>query len=350
MDTVNKTKETKQQPAISKPNAVAKQPASVSKPVPIATKPGAGNKTAPTSKQPAKTSKPTASTKASSQVINSKVSNTTTKSVESTISNTKAKPINSKVSNTTAKLVKSKPASKTSPKSGNSKAASKSIIAKAAKEAVAPSFKLVAANVAQQEMNLLCQQYPEAECELDYGSAFQLLTAVIMSAQTTDVTVNKVTPTLFERFPDAKSLAEADLDEVKEIIKPTGFFNAKANNIQKCAQALVANFGGVVPQTIEELTTLPGVGRKTANVVLGVIFGVPGWTVDTHVQRLSARMGFTKNTEPEKIEVDLQKLFPNQDWSQLSITLIWHGRRMCFARKPDCARCPVNNLCPSSMV
>lgn len=198
-------------------------------------------------------------------------------------------------------------------------------------------------------MDLLCHEYPEADCELDYGSAFQLLTAVIMSAQTTDVTVNKVTPKLFEKFPDAKALAEADIEEVKEIIKPTGFFNAKANNIQKCAQALVANFGGVVPQTIEELTTLPGVGRKTANVVLGVIFGVPGWTVDTHVQRLSARLGFSKNTEPEKIEMDLQKLFPNQDWSKLSITLIWHGRRMCFARKPDCPRCPANELCPSSL-
>ncbi len=105
-----------------------------------------------------------------------------------------------------------------------------------------------------------------------------------------------------------------------------------------------------MPKTLEELTTLPGVGRKTANVVLGVVFGVPGWTVDTHVQRLSARLGFTKNTEPEKIEVDLQKLFPEQDWSQLSITLIWHGRRMCYARKPNCPRCPVNDLCPSSMV
>jgi endonuclease III len=338
MDTVNKTKETKQQPAVSKPSAAAKKPAAVSKAAPVATKTGAVNKTVPTSKKPAKTSKPATVAKTPSKAIKSKVLNTT------------VKPIQSKVSNTMAGSVKSKPAQKTSSKSGNAKAEIKSIVAKAAKEAVASAFKLVPASVAQQEMNLLCQQYPEAECELDYSSAFQLLTAVIMSAQTTDVTVNKVTPTLFERFPDAKSLAEADLDEVKEIIKPTGFFNAKANNIQKCAQALVANFGGVVPQTIEELTTLPGVGRKTANVVLGVVFGVPGWTVDTHVQRLSARMGLTKNTEPEKIEVDLQKLFPNQDWSQLSITLIWHGRRMCFARKPDCAHCPVNNLCPSSMV
>ncbi len=226
----------------------------------------------------------------------------------------------------------------------------KKIIEKTNAKVAVPAFKKVSAGVAKQEMVLLCQQYPEAECELNYNSAFQLLTAVIMSAQTTDVTVNKVTPTLFERFPDAKCLAEADLDEIKEIIKPTGFFNAKANNIQKCAQALVANFGGIVPQTIEELVTLPGVGRKTANVVLGVAFGVPGWTVDTHVQRLAGRLGFSKNTEPEKIEIDLQNLFPDQDWSQLSITLIWHGRRMCFARKPDCSRCPINKLCPSSMV
>jgi len=242
-----------------------------------------------------------------------------------------------------------KPVSKAAPRQAVTKP-SKPAVAKAAKAAAQPAFNLVPSAVAQKEMNLLCQEYPEAECELDYASAFQLLTAVIMSAQTTDVTVNKVTPTLFERFPDAKALAEADLDEIKEIIKPTGFFNAKANNIQKCAQALVANFGGEVPKTIEELTTLPGVGRKTANVVLGVVFGVPGWTVDTHVQRLSARLGFTKNTEPEKIEVDLQKLFPKQDWSKLSITLIWHGRRMCFARKPDCPRCPVSDLCPSSMI
>jgi endonuclease III len=256
----------------------------------------------------------------------------------------------------TSSAVKPKPAAakssavKTKPNAAKTKSTDQPIIKKAARKAVEHAFDLVEKNIAQQEMNMLCQEYPEADCELDYGSAFQLLTAVIMSAQTTDVTVNKVTPALFEKFPDAKALAEADLDEIKEIIKPTGFFNAKANNIQKCAQALVANFGGVVPKTIEELTTLPGVGRKTANVVLGVIFGVPGWTVDTHVQRLSARLGFTKNTEPEKIEIDLQNLFPNQDWSKLSITLIWHGRRMCFARKPDCHRCPVNQLCPSSLV
>lgn len=209
---------------------------------------------------------------------------------------------------------------------------------------------LVSQAVAQKEMDGLCKLYPDADCELDFESEFQLLTAVILSAQTTDVAVNKVTPKLFSEFPTAKALAEADIEEVKEIIRATGYYNAKAQSIQKCAQALVEKHGGQVPKTMEELITLPGVGRKTANVVLGVAYGVPGWTVDTHVQRLSKRMGLTKNEDPAKIETDLQKLFPNQDWSQLSITIIWHGRRMCFARKPNCTQCPINHLCPSSEV
>jgi endonuclease-3 len=199
-------------------------------------------------------------------------------------------------------------------------------------------------------MQLLCSQYPDAHCELDFASTFQLLTSVILSAQTTDVGVNKVTSILFKRFPDAKALAEADIEEVKQIVRPTGYFNAKANNIQRCAQALIERFGAMVPQTLEELISLPGVGRKTANVVLGVAFGQPGWTVDTHVQRLVRRLGFTGETDPVKIEFALQKVFPNQDWSKHSITLIWHGRRVCYARSPNCAGCRVNAICPSSQV
>ncbi|MGD9684492.1 MAG: endonuclease III [Candidatus Obscuribacterales bacterium] len=194
----------------------------------------------------------------------------------------------------------------------------------------------------------LCELYPDADCELTFDSTFQLLTAVIMSAQTTDVQVNKVTPELFSRFPTARDLAEAPLEEIKKIIRPTGYFNAKAKNIQSCAMALVERFDGEVPTTLEELTSLPGVGRKTANVVLGVAYSVPGWTVDTHVQRLSRRLGLTRQTDPYKIEKDLQKIFPEKDWSRLSITLIWHGRRLCFARKPDCPQCPINHLCPAS--
>jgi endonuclease-3 len=210
-------------------------------------------------------------------------------------------------------------------------------------------FRKVSADVANEEMTLLCQHYPEADCELDFETPFQLITAVIMSAQTTDVNVNKVTKNLFRKYPDAKSLAEAPLDDIKDIIRSTGFFNAKATNIQNCAAMLVEKFGGEVPRTIEELITLPGVGRKTANVVLGVCFGVPGWTVDTHVQRLSKRLGFTNEQDPEKIEYILQKIFPDRDWSNLSITLIWHGRRICYARKPDCEKCPINHLCPSAL-
>jgi endonuclease-3 len=203
---------------------------------------------------------------------------------------------------------------------------------------------------AREMMQKLCDLYPDASCELKFATPFQLLIATILSAQTTDVAVNKCTKTLFDEFPNAKALAEADLDRVKEIIKPTGYYNAKATNIQNCARKLVEKFKGDVPKTQEELTMLPGVGVKTANVVLGEAFGIPGWTVDTHVQRLSKRLGLTTNSDPLKIESDLQKLFPKDDWSKDSITLIWHGRRMCFAKKPACEQCPINRLCPSSLV
>ncbi|HEY9869274.1 MAG TPA: endonuclease III [Candidatus Obscuribacterales bacterium] len=211
-------------------------------------------------------------------------------------------------------------------------------------------LKLVNKQTAQQMMDLLCRRYPDAHCELNYKNDFQLLVAVILSAQTTDVTVNKVTPELFKRFPTPRALAEAPPEAVKEIIRPTGYYNAKAANIQACAQAIVERFSGRVPTTLDELVTLPGVGRKTANVVLGTAHNVPGWSVDTHVQRLAGRLGLSKNTDPAKIEQDLQRLFPKQDWAKLSITLIWHGRRTCFARNPDCPGCPINHLCPSSLV
>jgi endonuclease-3 len=211
-------------------------------------------------------------------------------------------------------------------------------------------FKRVSAAVAKTIMGSLCNLYPDADCELVFDTPFQLLIATILSAQTTDVQVNKVTKPLFKRFPNPKALAAADPDEVKEIIKTTGYYNAKAKNIQACAQALVLNFNSEVPKVQTDLVTLPGVGRKTANVVLGEAFEIPGWTVDTHVQRLARRLGFTDETDPYKIELALEKLFPKSNWSQLSITLIWHGRRMCFARNPDCEKCPVNTLCPSSRV
>lgn len=211
-------------------------------------------------------------------------------------------------------------------------------------------FKKASKADAHEMMRLLCERYPDAECELNYRNDFELLISVILSAQTTDANVNRVTPKLFARCPDAKSLAEAPLDEIKELVRSTGYYNAKAQNIQACARALMETFKGRVPTSIAELTTLPGVGRKTANVVLGVAHGVPGWSVDTHVQRLSKRLGFSEEEDPAKIEKDLQHLFPEHDWSKDSITLIWHGRRCCEARNPNCAACPINHLCPSSLV
>lgn len=220
---------------------------------------------------------------------------------------------------------------------------------KSGKAAKTQKPKLVDKKVAAEIMRLLCLEYPDADCELIYKNDFELLISVILSAQTTDVQVNKVTPKLFARFPTAEALAGANLDEVKELIKATGYYNNKAKSIQSCAHALLEKFKGKVPNNLEDLTQLPGVGRKTANVVLGVIHKIPGWTVDTHVQRLSGRFGFTSQTDPYKIELDLQKLFPESDWTKYSITIIWHGRRLCYARNPDCTACPVNHLCPSSL-
>lgn len=211
-------------------------------------------------------------------------------------------------------------------------------------------FKKVSKSDAAEIMRLLCERYPDADCELTYKNDFELLTAVILSAQTTDANVNRITPGLFKRFPTPEALANGDLDEIKELVRPSGYFNAKATNIQNCAKAIVERFGGKVPGKLEDLVTLPGVGRKTANVLLGVIHNIPGWTVDTHVQRLSKRLGFSELEDPVKIEQELQKLFPSQDWTKYSITLIWHGRRCCEARKPDCPGCPVNHLCPSALV
>ncbi|MBZ0187816.1 MAG: endonuclease III, partial [Candidatus Obscuribacterales bacterium] len=184
---------------------------------------------------------------------------------------------------------------------------------------------------ANQMLDELCRLYPDANCELVYDSTFQFLISVIMSAQTTDTQVNKVTPELFARYPEAGDLAEAPLAEIKAIIRPTGYFNAKATNITNCARALLERFDGQVPRTLEELTSLPGVGRKTANVVLGVAFSVPGWTVDTHVQRLSKRLGLSQNTDPHKIEKDLQKLFPKKRLDQTfnHYDLAWSQALLC---------------------
>jgi len=194
---------------------------------------------------------------------------------------------------------------------------------------------------------VLAETYPEARCELDFETPFQLLVATVLSAQTTDKRVNSVTPALFSAYPDPAALAAADRAEVERFVQPTGFFRVKAQTVVTLAQALVERYDGVVPARLEELVTLPGVGRKTANVVLGDAFGLPGITVDTHFGRLSRRFGWTEETDPVKVEHAVGALFARKDWTPLSHHLIWHGRRVCHARTPACGACPVARLCPA---
>jgi endonuclease-3 len=198
-------------------------------------------------------------------------------------------------------------------------------------------------------LNLLEQTYPDAHCELEFSCPLELLMATILSAQCTDVRVNQVTRVLFKRCRTARDYAEIPQEELEQIVKPTGFYRAKARHLKGCARELVSHHGGEVPASLESLTALPGVGRKTANVVLGDAFQNPaGVVVDTHVQRLSKRLGFSKNAAPEKIEQDLMRLVPRPLWARLSHWLIWHGRRRCTARKPDCDHCELRTLCPSA--
>lgn len=196
----------------------------------------------------------------------------------------------------------------------------------------------------------LKQLYPEAPCTLDYKTPVQLLVATILSAQCTDERVNQVTPELFYRFPDAPALANADLAELENLVRSTGFYRNKAKNIQAASRLLVDEFGGQVPKRMEQLLQLPGVARKTANVVLAHAYGIHvGVTVDTHVKRLSYRLGLTEHKEPIHIERDLMRLLPSPDWENWSIRLIYHGRAICKARNPACDSCVLANLCPSAM-
>ena len=193
----------------------------------------------------------------------------------------------------------------------------------------------------------LSRAYPEAHCELLFNTPLELLIATILSAQCTDKRVNMVTPHLFKKYPTALALAKAPSEDLETAIKSTGFFRNKTKSIKTCCQALVERHGGEVPRTMEALTALGGVGRKTANVVLGNAFDINvGVVVDTHVARLSKRLGFTRETDPGKIEIELMRLVPQGQWTLFSHWLIWHGRRRCFARNPDCANCEVLNLCP----
>ncbi len=205
----------------------------------------------------------------------------------------------------------------------------------------ARTFKIIAS---------LAGAYPTAHCELNFSNPLELLVATILSAQCTDKRVNIVTAELFKKFRRASDYAEAPLAEIQSFIRTTGFFRNKAKNIQACCRKLVERHGGEVPRTMEELIHLDGVGRKTANVVLGNVFNINvGVVVDTHVGRLSLRLGLTKEANPEKVEQDLMKLVPREQWTLFSHWLIWHGRRRCSARKPDCAACEIRALCPTGL-
>lgn len=193
----------------------------------------------------------------------------------------------------------------------------------------------------------LAVTYPDAHCELDFTTPLELLVATVLSAQTTDKRVNFTTPALFARYPDAAAYAAADRAELEEILRPTGFFRAKAQSVIGIGQALVERFDGEVPARLEDLVTLPGVGRKTANVVLGNAFGVPGLTVDTHFGRLVRRLGWTTEEDPVKVEQVVGGLIEKSEWTMLSHRLIFHGRRVCFARKPACGACTIAQWCPS---
>lgn len=195
-------------------------------------------------------------------------------------------------------------------------------------------------------IELLKQEYPDARCMLDFESAFELLIATILAAQCTDVMVNRVTPELFSKYPTPQAFLDAPSEDIEKAIYKTGFYRNKTRSIKKCCEALVSDHGGKVPQTMEQLVTLGGVGRKTANCVLGNIWGIPGVVVDTHVKRISNRMGYTVESNPDKIEQDLMKVVPEEEWILFTHLITNHGRSLCTARKPLCGECPVEHLCP----
>ncbi|GGS78281.1 endonuclease III [Nonomuraea spiralis] len=210
-----------------------------------------------------------------------------------------------------------------------------------------PETQLALVRRARKMNRILAETYPDAHCELDFRNPLELLVATILSAQCTDKRVNMVTPTLFAKYPTVEDYAAADRAEMEDIIRSTGFFRAKTNSIIGMAQAVCERYRGEVPGRLKDLVTLPGVGRKTANVVLGNAFGVPGLTVDTHFQRLVRRFGWTEETDPVKIEHVVAELLPRREWTIFSHRVIWHGRRICHARRPACGVCPLASLCPS---
>ena len=215
------------------------------------------------------------------------------------------------------------------------------------KKAMVPATHAGLVRQARKINRALADVYPYAHPELDFENPFELLVATVLSAQTTDLRVNQTTPALFAKFPTAADMASANPEELEEIIRPTGFFRAKARSLLGLSAALRDDFGGEVPNRLADLVTLPGVGRKTANVVLGNVFGVPGITVDTHFGRLARRFGWTESDDPVKVEHEVGAMFPKSEWTMLSHRVVFHGRRICHARRPACGACPIAPLCPS---
>jgi len=238
---------------------------------------------------------------------------------------------------------KKKPSPKKKTAAAKSRTAKSAKTARTAKRARAAGTdpKRVAAILAK-----LDEAYPNATCELKHENPFQLLVSTILSAQCTDVRVNQVAETLYKKYPDAKAFAYTTPSELEQEIRPTGFFRNKTKSVMGASKAIIEKFGGQVPRTMEEILTLPGVARKTANVVLGTAYGIAsGVVVDTHVLRLSKRLDLSRNEDPKKVEEDLMKIIPQEKWIQFSHQLIWHGRRVCFARKPKCIECNMESLC-----
>lgn len=208
------------------------------------------------------------------------------------------------------------------------------------------NVKLEGAESALEALRRIDEAYPEARVELRFSNPLELLVATILSAQCTDKRVNEVTETLFARYPDAAAYADADPGELEEAVRPTGFFRQKAKNLRSCGKSIAERFGGEVPSTMDELTSLAGVGRKTASVLLAVAFDNPAIAVDTHCRRVSQRLGLTAENDPDKVEADLKDLYPEESWAAISRLFIWHGRYTCKARKPQCQACPLPDMCP----
>ncbi len=260
------------------------------------------------------------------------------------------KPAAAKAAGGNATAVKSAAAKRPADRSAPAKAAAPAAARRrpASKDKVTGKGRAAEQERLAQVLDTLDQLYPDAHCELNFNSPFELLIAVILSAQCTDDRVNMITPELFRRYPDPQALADSDPADVERIIFSTGFYRNKAKNIRAAARKLVDKFGGQVPRTMAELLSLPGVARKTANVVLGTAYGIPsGVVVDTHISRLSQRLGMTRHSDPVKIESDLTTKWPQERWIMAAHRLIWHGRRVCNARKPSCHSCALAPLCPS---